>query len=159
MKLVKRKGETWQYELNQVELDLLKQLLKNFPFTGNVPVKISKADADPKSIEWEKLLNESLAEHRKELKKQASNLIAVGKFHSSEKGHLLTLNAEEREILLQILNDIRVGCWHVLGEPESLELHKPECSAQDIARHRLMDLAGYFEHHLIGLTERETGRH
>ena len=61
MKLVKQRGETWQYELNQVEADLLKQLLKNLPFTGNVPVKISKADADPKSIEREKLMNESLA--------------------------------------------------------------------------------------------------
>jgi hypothetical protein len=159
MKLIKRKSETWQYELNQVESVLLKQLLKNFPFTGNVPVKISKADADPKSFEREKLLNESLAEHRKELKKQASNLISGEKLKTSEKGHLLTLNAEEREILLQILNDIRVGCWRALGEPETTEMHKPDCSAQDIARHQLMNLAGYFEHHLIGLTERETGRH
>jgi hypothetical protein len=145
-------------ELNQVEADLLKQLLKNFPFTGNAPVKISKTDADPKSAERDRLLNESLAEHRKELKRQANNLISTEKLKTNEKGHLLTLNAEEREILLQILNDIRVGCWHVLGEPESLELHKPKCSAQDLARHQLMDLAGYFEHHLIGLTCRETGR-
>ena len=33
-----------------------------------------------------KLLNESLAEHRKELKKQAMNLLAPGKFNGGRKG-------------------------------------------------------------------------
>jgi hypothetical protein len=158
MKLVKQRGETWQYELNQVEADLLKQLLKHFPFTNYVPVKISKADADPKSIEREKLLNESLAEHRKELNRQAKILISGEKFKTSKEGHLLTLSAEEREILLQILNDIRVGCWRALGEPENIELHNPHISKPAQAHQRLMDLVGYFEHHLVGLTEPKTGR-
>jgi hypothetical protein len=149
MKLVKQKGETWQYELDLVEADLLNQLLKNFPFTGNVPVKISKVDADTKSIEREKLLNESLAEHRKELKKQAECLISAGKLKSSEKGYMLTLTAEEREILLQILNDIRVGCWLALGEPNALESRMPRKSTPAQAHQHLMDLAGFFEHHLI----------
>jgi hypothetical protein len=150
MRLKIQKGGGWQYELNAVESDLLKQLLKNFPFTGNVPVKISKADADPKSIEREKLLNESLAEHRKELKRQAKTLITAEKLKAGKEYHLLTLSAEEREILLQILNDIRVGCWRALGEPETMELHKPRDSNPAQAHQRLMDLAGYFEHHLVG---------
>jgi hypothetical protein len=152
MKLVKQRGEIWQYELNAVEADLLKQLLKNFPFTGNIPVNISKTDADPKSIEREKLLNESLAEHRKELKRQAKTLITAEKLKASKEDHSLTLSAEEREILLQILNDIRVGCWRALGEPETMELHKPRDSKPALAHQQLMDLAGYFEHHLVGLT-------
>lgn len=158
MKLVKQRCETWQYELNQVEADLLNQLLKHFPFTNNVPVKISKADADPKSIEREKLLNDSLVEHRKELNRQAKILMSGEKLITGKEGHLLTLSAEEREILLQILNDIRVGCWRALGEPENIELHEPRVSNPAQAHQRLMDLAGYFEHHLVGLTEPKTGR-
>jgi hypothetical protein len=150
MKLVKQRGESWQYELNQVEADLLKQLLKHFPFTNYVPVKISKVDADPKSIEREKLLNESLAEHRKELKRQTSNLISTEKLKTGKEGHLLTMSAEEREVLLQILNDIRVGCWRALGEPENMDLHKPRDTKQAQAHQHLMDLAGYFEHQLVG---------
>jgi hypothetical protein len=149
MKLVKQSGDGWQYALTQVEVDLLKSLLQRFPFTENVPVKISKADPDPEAVEREKLLNESLAEHRKELKKRAANLIAADKFEKSQKGRLLTLNAEEREVVLQILNDIRVGCWCALGEPETLELQKPDHSAPELAHHSLMNLAGYFEHHLV----------
>jgi hypothetical protein len=68
----------------------------------------------------------------------------------SKKRFLLTLTAEDREIMLQILNDIRVGCWHELGKPESLELQKLDCSAKELRFHSFMNLAGYFEHHLIG---------
>jgi hypothetical protein len=151
MKIVKHKGETWQYVLNDVEAGLLKQLLKNFPFTGNVPVKISKTGSDPKSIEREKLLNESLAEHRKELKTQAAGLVSSEKLKPGEKGNMLILTGDEREILLQILNDIRVGCWRALGKPEALELHMPRKSKPAQAHQHLMDLAGFFEHHLLGL--------
>ena len=150
MKLVNQKGESRHYALNQNEVDLLKSLLKRFPFTANFPAKISRTDADPKSAERERVLNESLAEHRRELKKQAMNLVSANTFKQNEKGHSLTLNAEEREILLQILNDIRVGCWRASGEPETMGWQNPDCSTPELQRHRLMNLAGYFEHHLIG---------
>jgi hypothetical protein len=150
MKLVKQSGGAWQYALNQNELELLAHLLKQFPFTENVPANISKTDKDSKSVEREKMLNESMAEHRKELKRQAVNLITGKKLKKRAKRHLLTLTAEDREILLQILNDIRVGCWHSLGKPERLELQKLDCAPQKLRYHSLMNLAGYFEHHLIG---------
>jgi hypothetical protein len=61
---------------------------------------------------------------------------------------LLTLTSESREILLQILNDIRLGCWHALGEPDDLETFG---GSQFPPGHRtLMDLAGYFEMNLLG---------
>jgi hypothetical protein len=119
MKLVRHSARSRQYILNKDEGFLLKNLLKQFPFTGDSAVKISRTDVQPKMIEREKLLNESLA----------------------EKG-------EECEILLQILNDIRVGCWRALGEPEILESLKSGHSEQELANHSLMNLAGYFEHHL-----------
>jgi hypothetical protein len=149
MKLVKQKNGTRQYALNPIEADLLKHLLENFPFTGCVPAKISKTDTDPKSIERQKLLNESMAEHRKELKKQARKLVSAEQLIPNEKGHLLRVNAEDREILLQILNDIRVGCWQALGEPEKLESDKSKYSKNELIHHHLVNLAGYFEHHLV----------
>jgi hypothetical protein len=149
MKLVRQSARSRQYVLNKDEGFLLKNLLKQFPFTGDFTAKISRTDTRPKVVEREKMLNESLAEHRNELRKQAMNLLAAGKFEDHGQGHLLTLNGEECEILLQILNDIRVGCWRALGEPEILELLKPDHSEQELAHHSLMNLAGYFEHHLI----------
>ena len=145
MKLVRQIKSGWKYELNQGEGDCLRSLLQQFPITADTHAQISRTDADPKSNEREKLLNESQAEHRKELKKQATNLLAAGKFKRGEEGYLLTLNLEEREILLQILNDIRIGSWHVLGEPEELEPEKPPQTEKEMVFYNLMNLAGYFE--------------
>jgi hypothetical protein len=149
MKLIERSEGNWQYALNQTEFGLLCHLMEKFPHTRRALAKISKTDSDPKSVEREELLNESLVEHRKELKKQAVDLIAGNKLKISRKRHLLTLTAEDREILLQILNDIRVECWRALGEPESLEPQKLDDSAQETKYRSLMNLAGYFEHHLL----------
>ena len=144
MKLVKQSGESRQYELNANEANLLKILLKKFPFTGNDSAKISKSDTGPKSAERERLLNEYLAEHRKALKKQAKHLASPDKLKQGKKSHWLTLSAEEREVLLQILNDIRVGCWQALVAPGTLD------SDQARATDYLMNLTGYFEHYLTG---------
>jgi hypothetical protein len=150
MKLVKRKGETWQYLLEQIEAKFLIDLMKHFPITDDFTVKISKTDTDPKSIEREMLLNESLAEHRKELKRQAKILVSVEKLKARKIGFLLTLSAEEREILLQILNDIRIGCWRALGEPDSWELLISSPLPHETEYRRLMDISGFFEHLLVG---------
>jgi hypothetical protein len=145
MKMARQNKDGWQYHLNQREAGCLRSLLQKFPITANVPARISRTDADPKTVEREKLLNESLAEHRKELKKQAANLLGAGKFKRGESGCLLTLNPEEREILLQILNDIRIGSWHVLGEPEELDPETSPQTVKDLVFYNLMNLAGYFE--------------
>ena len=149
MKLLKKSEGNWRYALHQNEFDLLCHLLNKFPYTESVPAKISKTDKDSKSVEREKLLNESMAEHRKELKRQAVNLIAGNKLKISKKRYLLTLTAEDREVMLQILNDIRVGCWVALGQPESLELQELNDSPRKLRYRSIMNLAGYFEHHLI----------
>lgn len=151
MKLVKHSKGSWQFQLNQDETDVLLGLLKKFPFTEMDPVKISETNNGPEVVEREKLLNESLAEHRNELKKLAVNLGGPDKWKKSESGHLLTLDSGSREILLQILNDIRVGCWHALGEPESPESVPAHATIKELAYHNLMSMAGYFEMNLIML--------
>ena len=149
MKLVQSSPERWQFQLNQNEADLLLGLVRKFPFTEMEPVRASKTDRTPKAVEREKLLNESLAEHRKALQRLATNLLGEEKWKTSDAGRLLTLDAEAREILLQILNDIRIGCWHALGEPENLDSPPDQSSLKDFACRHLMDLAGHFEMALL----------
>ena len=151
MRLVKQSKSSWQYHLSQNEADILLGLVKKFPFTEAAHVKISKTDTEPETMEKEKLLNESLAEHRKELTKLAVKLLDAGKFKKLDDGQLLTLtlDTESREILLQVLNDIRVGCWRALGEPEELEPQTAEPTKKELVYRNLMDLAGYFEHSLL----------
>lgn len=147
MTLASQSGEHWRYQLDDQEAEILLGLVKQFPGTGMDPVQLSKTDEHPEAAEREQLLAESLAQHRQELKRLAANLLGADKWRKSPAGRLLTLNAEAREILLQILNDIRVGCWRALGEPDPLE--QPITSRQQLAHRQLMDLAGYFEMKLL----------
>src|ERR1700744_3107219 len=126
MKRLNTTPEGIQFFLNPTELQLLDSLLKKFPFTENAAARISRHQKDKSTKEREKLLNESLAEHRRELKRSAEGLLAPEKVKPWRKGQLLTLAPDEVETLLQILNDIRVGCWRALGEPEELEAKTTE---------------------------------
>lgn len=153
MKLLKHNKEGWQYELNKREGDCLRSLLNQFPITESAHAKISKTCAEPETIEKEKLLNESLAQHRDELKKLAKNLMSADKLKAGQNGWRLLISSEEREVLFQILNDIRVGCWRVLGEPENLEPKSSPPSDKELVFYNLMNLAGYFEHKLLNLPD------
>ena len=149
MKLLKTSPAGFLYFLNPTELQLLVTVLQKFPFTQEISSQISRLSYDPQAVERAKLLNDSLAEHRRELAQSARNLVAPDRLRPWKKGHLLTLTSADREILLQILNDIRVGCWHSLGQPEELESKNPDMTDQEFAWRNLMHLSGYFEHHLV----------
>jgi hypothetical protein len=149
MKLLKNDKNGWQYWLDLNEVNLLTIILKQFPFTELGPVKMSKTDEESVASEREKLLNESLAEHRNELKQSALNLLDRKRFKAQGKGMVMTVSSEERETLLQILNDVRVGCWNALGRPENLELENKDLSAKEKRDFGLMNLAGYFEHTIL----------
>jgi hypothetical protein len=147
MKLIRQTKAGSKYELSRREGDCLKSLLRQFPVTAPAHARISRTDTEPASREREKLLNESLAEHRAELKKLAANLLA--KMKTVEKGYSLTLDPGDQETLLQILNDIRVGCWHMLGEPEELEPETTPETEREQVFYDVMNLAGYFEAALL----------
>jgi len=150
MKLLKQGEAGWKYGLEQKEGMLLRALVKEFPLTAATAVKITRTGTDSKSAERERLLNESLAGHRQELKRQAGKLLAAN-LKTGKNGWQLTVNVSEREILLQLFNDIRVGSWHALGEPENLDTLPPDSSEADLRHHQLMHLAGYFEWKLLNL--------
>ena len=149
MKLLKTTVFGAHYLLNRTELYLLETVLQKFPFTEAPPGRISRRRRDPQAAEREKLLNQSLAEHRRELTRAARELLAGNRVKPMNDNHLLTLTPADRETLLQILNDVRVGCWYALGEPDELEPKDPDMTDQEFAWRNLMHLAGHFEHHLV----------
>ncbi len=51
MILVKQTEEGWEYQLTSPEANCLRSLLNQFPIGTDVPVKISKADNDPQTID------------------------------------------------------------------------------------------------------------
>jgi hypothetical protein len=151
MKLLKQTGHGFQYRLSQEESHSLRLLVHQFPLTAFSPVKISKTDS--KSHEREKFINESLTAHQEELRHKARGLVGEDKFATSGENRLFRISLEGREIMLQILNDIRVECWRSLGEPEELDMNILELPQEKIKQYHFMHLAGFFEYHFLNLEE------
>src|SRR6185312_11229140 len=96
----------------------------------------------------QRLLDEALSEQRKENKKQVEALLAdKARYHESDKGIELTLTAGEIEWVLQVLNDVRVGNWLLLGSPE--EHPKFDPNAGNAAYVLTMGLASDFQMDLL----------
>jgi hypothetical protein len=151
MKLVKQDSKGFQYRLTPQEAHSLCLLVGLFPIAELSNVKISKSD--PEAHEREKLLNESLAAHRKNLKRQAKALVQPDKFKASGNHQLYQISHGKRETMLQILNDIRVESWRVLGEPENLDTCAFELPQDKFKYYYLMYIAGEFEFYFLNLEE------
>lgn len=149
MKLVKRDQAGWHYRLPQREAELLRWLVGQFPATSRPPVVVSQTDRGRKSVEREQLLNEALVDHRAELKRVAKLLVEQKRFTVSANDQIYLLTGEDRELLLQILNDLRMGCWREMGEPTTTELNEEELPKEKLRFYHAMHLAGYFLFHLV----------
>jgi hypothetical protein len=152
MKLLRQGRAGWKFELEPKEAMFLRALVSEFPLSAATVAKISRKGRDANSAERQQLLNESLAQHRRELKKQAGKLLTTRLKHEKS-GWRLSLSAGERETLLQLLNDIRVESWHALGEPQNLDALPPPASDADLRHYNLMQLAGFFEWKMLEVSQ------
>jgi len=152
MKLRKQAPDHWEYDLTQQEMMCLRMLIQTFPVaavTPNTGSPISRNECSKQSDERQRLLNDSLAGHRNELKRKAGIFLTSGKFKAERGGWCLRVTAEERELLLQILNDIRLGSWRTLGEPANIETGPVPTAEKELSLYNLMQLAGFFEAELL----------
>ncbi|HWH68747.1 MAG TPA: hypothetical protein VNT26_05145, partial [Candidatus Sulfotelmatobacter sp.] len=107
------------FQLGKREKRLLLQVLNLYPCLPPAHQPLSKSAALPDQEASQHLLEEALSEQRAENKKQVQALLAdPQRLTENPLGWLLTLTPVEVEWLLQVLNDIRVGSWVLLGSPE-----------------------------------------
>ena len=148
MKLIKREGEDFVLHIGRRERRLLFEVLKLYPL---VPVAHHRVSQTAKQMdEHQTLLEEALAERRQENKRQlVAMLREEQRFKETDTGYRLTLSAPQMEWLLQVLNDIRVGSWLILGEPDEKK-GKPVALTSENARHyAAMEFCGLFQMTLL----------
>ena len=100
------------------------------------------------------MLEEAITEQRQQNRKQLDELLNDAHwFQEDEEGYRFTLRAAQTEWLLQVLNDVRVGSWLILGSPD--ELHDKPIKMTDRNSHYLwaMEMGGYFEYRLLEALE------
>ncbi len=143
MKLLGGSKDRLRFHLSKREKSLLLQLLKLYPRIPPAHHRLSKSGQLPDPAASQRLLEESLAEQRAENKKQLGALLAnPARWAEDETGCRLSLTSAELEWLLQVLNDIRVGSWVLLGSPEEW---LTEVNAKTAPHLWAMEMAGEFQ--------------
>jgi hypothetical protein len=154
VKLVQATKTRLVFQLGKREESLLLRVLKQFPCVPPAHHVLSKSGRLPDAAANQRLLEEALAEQRAENKKQLQALLAnPRRLKHTEDGARLSLSYPEVEWLFQVLNDVRVGSWVILGSPDQ----KPAELTADNAPHFLtMEMAGYFQMQLLEALQGET---
>lgn len=152
MKVVHAAGR-FQLHLGQTEKVLFLAALNLYPRIPSAHQPLSKSARLPNLEADQRLLDEALAEQRAKNKKQLDELLAnPRRFRETETGLRVSLSRSEIEWLLQILNDIRVGSWIILGSPGEL---RPPADERKASHFLEMEMAGYFQAELLEALETE----
>ena len=145
MRHVRSTEESYIFSLNGVEREVFQEILKLYPLVPSSHQSLSKSLKGSEAMDAQQLLDEALAEQRAVHKSQIRKWLEdKGRFRATKAGCTFTLQRTEAEWLLQILNDVRIGSWLLLGSPE--EQMEPTDINPDL--HRIwaaMEVSGMFE--------------
>jgi hypothetical protein len=119
VKLLRVTKGNFLFQLGKREKQLLLQVLRLYPRIPAGNFRLSKSGKLPDAEANQRLLDDSLAEQRDQNRKTLQAFLSdPRRFVDTESGSRLSLSSSELEWLLQILNDVRVGSWVILGSPE-----------------------------------------
>jgi hypothetical protein len=146
VKLLRIENDRYFFQFAHDEKALFEFLLRLYPVIPSAHQALSETSA--KMDENQRLLDEALAEQRKENKQLVEQLLKdAGRFKETETDVEMNVSAGEIEWVLQVLNDVRVGNWILLGSPEEHPRFDP--NTENAAYLLAMEMAGQFQMHLL----------
>lgn len=147
MNLVKREKDQFEFHLPKREKQLLLAVLDRYPLVPSAHQRLTKSSTACETNQ--RLLDESLAEQRLEHKRRLTTWLKdEQRFKEGNTGCQMVLARSDIEWLLQVLNDIRVGSWIILGSPEK-DIRDFEPTEITAPYAWAMELAGLFEAALL----------
>jgi hypothetical protein len=153
VKLISADKDNLVFQIGKREQRTLVEVLKFYPVMPAQYQTILK-ETSTTIEESQRLLEEALTEHRRENRKQLDAMLSdAQRFREHDEGYLFTLSPAQTEWLLQVLNDVRVGSWLILGCPD--EKHGKPIKLTDRNSHYLwaMEMGGYFQYELLNALE------
>ncbi len=148
MKLINSVQDRFVFQLSRREKELLLTVTRLYPRITSPRQPLSKKGDLPEREASQRLLDEALAEHRAEASRQVQALLTdPHRLAQHESSWRLSLSLPDLEMLLQVLNEIRVGSWVLLGSPE--DHHHPVLNAETVPHLWAMETAGGFEMALL----------
>jgi hypothetical protein len=156
VKVIKREETHCSFLIGKREREMLFSLLQRYPAVLTAHYRDRNPPKDHDAKKNQELLQEALAETQKETRKQLEQMLAEpGRFIENDFGYTFKLSHSEIEWMLQMLNDVRVGSWIQLGEPNPDSADSPEkppLNEQTVMLYWSMEIAGLFQHALLEST-------
>ncbi len=154
MKFLKKDGKQFVFEIGKREKRLLLEVLKLYPLVPAAHHRVSKAAEGKQLAENQKLLEESLAERRRENQGQLRAMLdEKERFREVDEGYQVTLGSSQLEWLLQVINDIRVGRWLILGQPDEKNSKPIAVNSENGRYYAAMEFCGYCQMALLDAFE------
>lgn len=150
MKLLSADKNQFVFQIGKREKDLLFELIGRYPQVPAASARHRVSTKNTGDAEQQRLLDEALAAHRQQSKRQVLAMLNEPKrFHADSTGYRFTLSPPQVEWLLQVLNDVRVGSWIALGSPDTEKGERVPLNAKTLPHLWPMEAAGHFEASLI----------
>ena len=148
MKLLRVGKPGLVFQLSARERQVLFETIRLYPLVPATHHRLSESGRGPAAEEDQRLLEAALAEHRAANRRHVQAMLEEPqRFQAVKSGFELTLAPAEVEWLLQVLNDVRVGSWLALGEPEHGQ--EPAVTAQNARYLLALELCGLFQSVLL----------
>ncbi len=133
-------------EFTPEEAEFFKLVLLSYPLTLDQPKQISRFAESAEIEDANELLAISLREqtfsHKRKLEAWLKSKTV---WKSRQNRFLLVVSNDDREWLLQILNDIRIGSWMKMGCPDPIEPEEPDSSTPKSTYYFYMNIAAYIQ--------------
>ena len=153
MKLIRANNDSLVFRLTRAEKQAFTHLLELYPLVPASHQRLTKGVQGKAVEEGQQLLDEALAEQRAANRRQLNDWLKVPeRFRAAKNSFSFTLMRSDVDWLLQVLNDIRVGSWLLLGSPE--EPLDPEDVPKDLTGlWAAMEITGLFQMRLLHAVE------
>ena len=139
------------FQISKHEVEWLLAVLKFYPQLDSGYHQITQGAAQEIKAE-QQLLEEAMAQRRAEHKRKLDKFLATHGRFQPEAPDLFrfSLSPEQMEWLLQVLDDVRVGCWVKLGRPELEPPPPKKLNAEEARAMSALELSGFFQMVLLG---------
>lgn len=150
MRLIEANQGRTVIELGEAEWAFFQDLLHQYPLVPNDKRELTrKGEGDEFDADTDLLrtnLEDLTGSNRKRLQKWLNNpdTFSQGTDHGQ-----LTVQALDRDWLLQILNDLRVGSWQQLGCPNTTAINELELETSNFRALWCMELVGLLQSYLL----------
>ncbi|MBC8002655.1 MAG: hypothetical protein H7X97_08715 [Opitutaceae bacterium] len=140
----------YTFGLSAAERRLLPAVLDLYPLLNSDFHRLSRGPLPARRRGDEELLKESMIERRREFRKQLDVFLQRRCWH-----HAAPLAITEIEIdwLLQVLNDLRVGSWTLLGQPTDTGVFPELGNPLQMKHFTAMEVAGHWQSYLLAVLE------